>query len=156
MEEKDRQPTSRDMDTVRFISLVSMFASSAYSSMGKIANPATGEIERDLDAARGFIDILVMLKTKTEGNLTKEEERLIASTVSDLQLNFVREKDKPESAPEGKEKTEQEEPPAPEPAAGEKEPGKEEPGAGKKTGSGPIVTPTPEAEEEGRKGTSDQ
>ncbi len=145
MEEKDRKPTSQDMDTVRFISLISMFASSAYSSMGKIANPATGKIERDLDAARGFIDILVMLKTKTEGNLSKEEERLIASTVSDLQLNFVREKEKPEPAPAGEEKEEKKDSTAPEPAAGEKESGKEEPAAGgEKPGSGPIVTPPPE------------
>lgn len=120
MEEKDRKPTSQDMDTVRFISLVSMFASSAYSSMGKIANPATGKVERDLDAARGFIDILIMLKTRTEGNLTKEEERLIASTVSDLQLNFVREKEKPE--PAGEEKEEEKESSAPE----EEEGGKQE------------------------------
>ncbi len=107
MEEKDRKPTAQDMDTVRFISLVSMFASSAYSSMGKIANPATGKVERDLDAARGFIDILIMLKTRTEGNLSKEEERLLASTVSDLQLNFVREKEKPEPEPSGEEKEEE-------------------------------------------------
>jgi hypothetical protein len=99
------------MDTVRFISLVSMFASSAYSSMGKIANPATGKIERDLETARGFIDILVMLKAKTRGNLSQEEEKFITSTVSDLQMNFVKEKEKPEPKPEpaaaGEEKAEE-------------------------------------------------
>jgi hypothetical protein len=128
MNEQDRQPTSQDMDTVRFISLVSMFASSAYMSMGKIANPATGKAERDLDAARGFIDILVMLKTKTAGNLTKDEDKIITSTISDLQMNFVKEKEKPEPEPE----------PAP---AGEEKAGEEE------KDSGPIVTPPPEEEE---------
>jgi len=130
MNEQDRQPTSQDMDTVRFISLVSMFASSAYMSMGKIANPASGKAERDLDAARGFIDILVMLKTKTAGNLTKDEDKIITSTISDLQMNFVKEKEKPEPKPEpapaAEEKAEEEEPPAAEekpeePAAEEKE-----------------------------------
>ncbi len=135
MEEKDRQPTSQDMDTVRFISLISMFASSAYSSMGKIANPATGKVERDLDAARGFIDILVMLKTKTKGNLTKDEERIITSTVSDLQLNFVKEKEKPEPKPET----------AP---AGEEKAGEEQE---EKKDTGPIVTPPPEEGEEEKK-----
>ena len=122
MNEKDRQPTSRDMDTVRFVSLVSMFASSAYMSMGKIANPATGKAERDLDAARGFIDILVMLKNRTEGNLSKEEEKMLASTISDLQMNFVREKEKPEPEEEpGKEAEAGGEAPS-----GEGEEGKEE------------------------------
>lgn len=137
MNDKERQPTVRDMDTVRFISLVSMFASSAYMSMGKIANPATGKAERDLDAARGFIDILVMLKTRTEGNLTGEEEKMIASTISDLQLNFVREKEKPAPAP------------APEEKPGEKQ----EPTAGKeKVDTGPIITPPPAPEGEKKKG----
>ncbi|MDP8235849.1 MAG: DUF1844 domain-containing protein [Candidatus Erginobacter occultus] len=127
MNEQDRQPTSQDMDTVRFISLVSMFASSAYMSMGKIANPSSGKAERDLDAARGFIDILVMLKTKTAGNLTKDEDKIITSTISDLQMNFVKEKEKPEPEPEpvpaGEEKAGEEELPAaeekPEEPAGE-------------------------------------
>ena len=109
MNEKKNQPTSQDMDTVRFISLVSMFASSAYMSMGKIADPATGKAERDLDAARGFIDILIMLKAKTAGNLAKDEERMISSAISDLQLNFVREKEKPEPEPEAAGKKEEEE-----------------------------------------------
>ncbi len=147
MNEQDRQPTSQDMDTVRFISLVSMFASSAYMSMGKIANPATGKAERDLDAARGFIDILVMLKTKTGGNLTKDEEKIITSTISDLQMNFVKEKEKPEPEPEpapaAEEKAGEEEPPAaekkPEEPAGEEKEEKKE--------SGPIVTPPPEEDE---------
>ena len=111
MDEKKRQPTPQDMDTIRFISLVSMFASSAFMSMGKIANPATGKTERDLDAARGFIDILVMLKARTAGNLSKDEERMISSTISDLQLNFVREKQKPEPEAAAGEKKES---PAPE------------------------------------------
>ncbi len=136
MNDRKRQPNAQDMDTVRFISLVSMFASSAFMSMGKIANPATGKTERDLDAARGFIDILVMLKAKTAGNLSKDEERMISSAISDLQLNFVREKEKPEPEAAAGEKKES---PAPEkkPAG----PAKEEP---KKTG--PIITPPPEGE----------
>jgi len=161
MEEKKSQPTPQDMDTVRFISLVSMFASSAYMSMGKIANPATGKSERDLDAARGFIDILVMLKARTAGNLTRDEEKMISSTISDLQMNFVREKEKPEpSPPAGEEKAGPEEaPPAGEkpaekagpeeaPPAGEKP---AEKAGGEKKASGPIVTPPPE-EGEGEKG----
>ena len=155
MNEKKNQPTSQDMDTVRFISLVSMFASSAYMSMGKIADPATGKAERDLDAARGFIDILIMLKAKTAGNLAKDEERMISSAISDLQLNFVREKEKPEPEPEaaGKKEEEEKEKSA---AAGEKKeapapeekPAEKAGGEQREAGTGPIITPPPEAEDE--------
>lgn len=99
---------AKDMDTVRFYSLVSMFATSAYQSMGKIANPLTGKVERHLDGAQGMIDILIMLKNKTKGNLSKEEERILATSIADLQLNFVREKDKPEPEKEEGEKKEEE------------------------------------------------
>lgn len=107
---EDKKFDGRDMDTVRFFSLVSMFATSAYQSMGKIANPMTGKVERNLDGAQGMIDILIMLKKKTEGNLTEEETKILASSITDLQLNFVKEKDKPEpeSEPEKKEEPKEE------------------------------------------------
>jgi len=96
MNEENKVPTPQDMDTVRFFSLITMFASSAYQSMGKIANPATGKAERNLDSAQGFIDILIMLKKKTSGNLSETEDKILDSTLSDLQMNFVQEKAKPE------------------------------------------------------------
>ncbi len=103
---EEKKFDGRDMDTVRFFSLVSMFATSAYQSMGKIANPMTGKVERNLDSAQGMIDILVMLRNKTEGNLNEEEKKILASSITDLQLNFVKEKDKPE--PEKKEEPKEE------------------------------------------------
>jgi len=96
-EEKDR----KDMDTARFVTLITMFSASAYQSMGKLANPLTGKTERNLEAAKGFIDVLIMLRKKTEGNLTEDEKKLLNSTISDLQMNYVKEKEKPE--PEKKE-----------------------------------------------------
>ena len=93
---EEKKPTGMDMDTARFISLVSMFYTSAYQSMGKLANPLTGKAERNLEAAQGFIDILIMLRSKTAGNLTDDEQKLLNSSISDLQLNFIKEKEKPE------------------------------------------------------------
>ncbi|MDP8215052.1 MAG: DUF1844 domain-containing protein [Candidatus Euphemobacter frigidus] len=140
MTDEKKMPNPQDMDTVRFFSLVTMFASSAYQSMGKITSPVTGKIERDLDSARGFIDILIMLKNKTKGNLSDAEEKIITSTISDLQLNFVKEKEKPE-------------PPAEEKAEAEKSGGaesekKKEEGEKAADESAPIITPPPVEEEE--------
>lgn len=98
MTEKEK-PQAVDMDSIRFVSLVSMFTSSAYQCMGKLADPATGAASRNLDAAQGFIDTLIMIRNKTRGNLSEPEDRLLESAIGDLQLNFVREKARPEPGP---------------------------------------------------------
>ena len=64
--------------------------------MGKIKNPMTDKIERDLDGASMSIDMITMMKAKTEGNLSDEENNFVEQTLRDLQMNFVSEKNKPE------------------------------------------------------------
>ena len=55
-----------------FIQLMYIFHSSAMVALGKLKNPATDKIERDLEQAKQSIDILEMLKEKTKGNLSPE------------------------------------------------------------------------------------
>ncbi len=45
--------------------------------------------ERDLGTVRHIIDTLVMLRVKTQGNLTVEEESLMDSLLKDLRLAYV-------------------------------------------------------------------
>ena len=45
--------------------------------------------EPNLDLARHFIDLLVMLQDKTRGNLSLEEKRLLENTVTELRFRFV-------------------------------------------------------------------
>lgn len=75
-----------------FASLVFFFASIALQHLGAIKNPLTDKVEKDLDLAKYTIDTLDFIKKKTEGNLTKEEESLLATTLSDLKLTYVKEK----------------------------------------------------------------
>jgi len=98
-EPKKREDDGMDMDSLRFVSLISSFAASAYQSMGKLADPVSGETTRDLSAAQGFIDILAMLRVKTVGNLSDRENQLLESTISDLQINFVQEQSRPAPDP---------------------------------------------------------
>jgi hypothetical protein len=75
--------------------------------LGKVVHPATGKIERDLDAARFSIDLLGMLETKTRGNLSPDENRLLSHVLTTLRLNFVEEARRPEPSeerPEGRER----------------------------------------------------
>ncbi len=48
------------------------------------------DAERDLDAARHTIDTLMVLREKTAGNLTLEEEKLLESVLYDLRMKFLR------------------------------------------------------------------
>ncbi|MDR2351131.1 MAG: DUF1844 domain-containing protein [Endomicrobium sp.] len=74
--------------------LVTMFSSSAWCQLGKMQNPVSGKIENDLKGAEVTIDMLIMLRDKTKGNLTKKEEEMLFSTISNLQMNYADEAEK--------------------------------------------------------------
>lgn len=78
-----------EQQTALFGSLVVMFQSAAMQHMGKIKNPATDKIERDLRQAEMMIDMLEMLEAKTKGNLTKEEGQFLGQVLRELRLNYV-------------------------------------------------------------------
>jgi len=82
----------------RFLSLVMSLATAAWSQLGKVPNPMTQKIEKDVEQARISIEFMRMLQEKTEGNLSVKEQELIDNTVSDLELNFADEVRKGESA----------------------------------------------------------
>ncbi len=67
-----------------------MLASSALVNLGEAADPETGERVLDLEQAREAIDLLSLLRVKTEGNRTEQESRLLEEMLYDLQLRFVR------------------------------------------------------------------
>lgn len=69
--------------------LFMMLASSAMMAMGDAPDPMTGEIRRDLDQATELIDLLILLREKTEGNRLPEETQVIDEILYDLQLRFV-------------------------------------------------------------------
>lgn len=91
-----------------FLQLVYTFQSAAWQQMGKIKNPLTDKVEKDLDQARFSIDMLKMILSKTEGNLSDDEKRMLTKVISDLQLNFVDEFSKSEKTAEQKPESKQE------------------------------------------------
>jgi len=88
MAEIQQSTNSADL-TQRFIELVMMNAQQAALCLGQMAHPSTGKAEVNLDAARMFIDHLEIIKEKTRGNLNKDEEKILTSVLSELQLAFV-------------------------------------------------------------------
>ena len=64
-------------------------ASSAFIYLGLVEHPATGRRQVDMTAAKESIDMLVMLREKTKGNLTRGEEKFFEDLLSDLKMQFV-------------------------------------------------------------------
>lgn len=79
---------------VLFINLIMMFHSLAWQQMGKVKDPSTGKVSRNLQAARAFIDTIEMLEAKTEGKRTAGEEKVMREVLKELRLNFVDEMNK--------------------------------------------------------------
>jgi hypothetical protein len=77
-----------------FMQLVIMFQQAAWSHLGKLPNPMTDKIERDLEQARMSIDMLDMLKARTKGNLSDEESQILDHALRELKLNYVDELNK--------------------------------------------------------------
>ena len=77
-----------------FIHLVNTFVQSAWISLGKVKNPVSDKMERNLDQATYYIDLLDMLQTKMKGNLSEWEEQFIIHSLSELKLNFIDEQKK--------------------------------------------------------------
>src|SRR5438067_8227392 len=74
--------------TQRFIEFVMMQAQNAAFALGQIPHPQTGKGEVHLEMAKLFIDQLVMIRSKTRGNLSNEELAVLNNAISNLQMAF--------------------------------------------------------------------
>lgn len=74
---------------IDFATFILSLATSAQMHMGLIANPQTGRQEKNLRAAKETIDLLEILKGKTKGNLTQDEERLFEHVLYELRMTYV-------------------------------------------------------------------
>jgi hypothetical protein len=79
---------------ILFMQLIIQNQQIAMMSMGKIKNPVTDKIDRNLEHAKIYIDTLDMLQAKTKGNLSEYEEKFLTETLKELKLNYVDEVDK--------------------------------------------------------------
>ena len=90
MPAQDLGPISpEEMQSALFAQLISQQSNLAMLLMGKIPHPQSGEIVRDIEASRLFIDQLEMLEAKTKGNLTKAEEQILKQGLWSLRMAFV-------------------------------------------------------------------
>jgi hypothetical protein len=71
------------------VGLLMMLGSEALIALGEAADPVSGQRHRELPHAAGVIDLLLLLREKTEGNRSPEETQVIDELLYDLQMRYV-------------------------------------------------------------------
>ncbi len=90
-EEPSRKEERRGpLPPITFSTFIFSLNSSALIHLGEHPDPVTGQVERDLDLAKQTIDLLGLLRDKTRGNLSHDEEQLLEAILFDLRLRYVR------------------------------------------------------------------
>jgi|SoiMethySBSTD1v2_1073268.scaffolds.fasta_scaffold771629_1 Domain of unknown function (DUF1844) len=83
------EPEDAEPERTMFNEFLMGIASSAFIYLGLVEHPATGRRQVDMTAAKESIDMLVMLREKTKGNLTRGEEKFFEDLLSDLKMQYV-------------------------------------------------------------------
>ena len=96
---KPKEPTEKDetdfdeekesKDPASFINFLSTLVTNAAAALGAIPHPVTGQKSVDIESGKYWIDVLTMLRKKTEGNLSDRESDLLLNILSDLQMQYV-------------------------------------------------------------------
>ena len=74
-----------------FLQLVLGLQQSGMMSLGKLMNPITRKIDRNLEVARDTIDTLASLEVRTKGNLESDEQRVLQQVLTELRMNYLEE-----------------------------------------------------------------
>ena len=82
----------QDLPPVDFASFVMMLTNNVMVFLGQVPNPLTQQPQVDLAQAQHTIDILMMLREKTRGNLSAEEETFLQELLPQLQMAYVQAK----------------------------------------------------------------
>jgi hypothetical protein len=88
-EEAEKKLRARALPRASFANFMSGLAAQVMVSLGQLENPVSGAKEVDLEHARYSIDVIKMLKEKTKGNLSKQEDAQLDSLIYQLQMAFV-------------------------------------------------------------------
>ena len=84
-----------------FLQLLLGLQQSGMMTLGKLMNPLTRQIDKNLDAARDTIDTLAALEARTRGNLEPDEARVLQQVLTELRMNYLDEVKKTGDKPEG-------------------------------------------------------
>lgn len=75
--------------TQLFIQFLMMQQQQALLALGKHPNPPPGAPPANVQLGKVFVDQLGMIREKTRGNLTPDEQQLLNTILSTLQMAYV-------------------------------------------------------------------
>ena len=78
-----------EMGEISFGAFLMSLSTEALVHLGEMADPSSGQAQRDLAMAQQLIDILGMLREKTRGNLDHDEQALLDAILFDLRMKYV-------------------------------------------------------------------
>jgi hypothetical protein len=74
---------------ITFSSFVIGLATQALMFLGAVPNPSGDEVERDPAEAATIISVIEMLESKTRGNLSEDEAKLVEEVLYELRMRYV-------------------------------------------------------------------
>jgi hypothetical protein len=87
---EERADQDIPLPEINFTNFLLSLSTSVLIQLGEVQDPMTNQIEKNLSNAKQTIDLLGMLREKTKGNLTPDEEKLLENLLYDLRMRYVR------------------------------------------------------------------
>lgn len=81
--------TNPSRQAALFLQLLLGLQQGGMMALGKLMNPMTRQIDKNLDAARDTIDTLAALEARTRGNLDPDEARVLQQVLTELRMNYL-------------------------------------------------------------------
>ena len=81
--------TRRDLPPADFTMLVNMLVTNAMVFLGQMPAPGSQQYMRNLPQAQHMIDLLMVLREKSRGNLTPDEDQMMQDLLPQLQMAYV-------------------------------------------------------------------
>ncbi|MDE2027040.1 MAG: DUF1844 domain-containing protein [Candidatus Omnitrophica bacterium] len=88
-EEPAKEAAAEGEGQLNFFNYIASLGFQTMIFLGEMPNPITNQVEKNLKQAKFLIDTLVILRDKTKGNLTKEEDDLLNGSIYELQMRYV-------------------------------------------------------------------
>ncbi len=90
IEEEKSEEKEVPLPEINFVNFLFSLSTSALIQLGEIQDPLTQKVSKNLPVAKQTIDLIGMLREKTKGNLTPEEENFLDRILYDLRMRYVK------------------------------------------------------------------
>jgi len=87
---EDASAQEEPLPEIDFTHFIFSLSTSVLIQLGEIQDPFTQTAVKNLPLAQQTIDLIGMLKEKTKGNLSPEEEKVIDYVLYDLRMRYVK------------------------------------------------------------------